>query len=112
MGGVQVARGYEGRVDLMVGRFVGVIGCWGWWVRRVYWNGDVVRWGCGGVLEFVGRTDFQVKVRGQRVELGARWRRCWLLRWGWLGRWWCCGRVWVGIFWWVFVAGEGGGGGR
>ena len=36
----------------------------------MYRTGDVVRWNSSGALEYVGRSDFQVKVRGFRIELG------------------------------------------
>ena len=69
MGGVGVGRGYLNRPELTAERFIPnpysrSAG------ERMYCSGDVCRWRTDGHLEFFERVDSQVKIRGQRVELG------------------------------------------
>ncbi|MFI6006653.1 amino acid adenylation domain-containing protein, partial [Streptomyces sp. NPDC051366] len=68
VGGVGVGRGYLNRPELTAEKFVEVE--IGGKVRRVYRTGDLVRWLPSGNLEFLGRIDTQVQVRGFRVEPG------------------------------------------
>ena len=69
IGGDGLARGYRGQAELTETAFVELdlplVG-----KRRLYRTGDLARWNREGRLECLGRVDFQVKIRGVRMELG------------------------------------------
>jgi len=67
IGGIGVARGYLNRVELTADRFIDnpFTG-----VGKIYKTGDLARWCEDGNIEYLGRIDNQVKIRGIRIELG------------------------------------------
>ncbi len=67
IGGVQVARGYLNRPDLTAVQFVPNPFAAG---ETIYRSGDMARFRHDGAIEFLGRRDRQVKIRGVRIELG------------------------------------------
>ena len=85
VGGAGVTRGYLNRPDLTEQRFlpnpfisreseggewVAGVSTKTWESNRIYRTGDLVRWTVAGELEYMGRNDGQVKVRGFRIEIG------------------------------------------
>lgn len=66
IGGHQVGLGYWQRPALNESRFISTALS----ATRLYKTGDLVRWREDGLLEYVGRNDFQIKLGGLRIELG------------------------------------------
>ncbi len=67
IGGVGLSRGYIGQPELTKERFLPDPYMPG---ERIYKTGDLVRWFAQGDIEYLGRLDHQLKIRGFRVELG------------------------------------------
>jgi len=67
IGGEGVARGYWNRPDLTAERFIVIPSIS---AQRIYRTGDLARYLPEGNIEFLGRADFQIKLRGHRIEPG------------------------------------------
>ena len=67
IGGIQVGRGYHNRAELDADRFVADPFNKAY---KLYKTGDLARFLPDGNVEYMGRLDFQIKIRGQRLELG------------------------------------------
>lgn len=67
IGGIQVARGYLNQPELTAKSFISNPFKSG---ERLYKSGDLVRMGLNGNIDFIGRIDDQIKIRGYRVEIG------------------------------------------
>ncbi|MDG5498192.1 non-ribosomal peptide synthase/polyketide synthase [Marinobacter sp. BGYM27] len=67
IGGAGLAQGYHGRPDLTAASFIPSPFTAG---ERLYRSGDLARWCKDGSLEYLGRLDHQIKLRGLRIELG------------------------------------------
>uniref|UniRef100_UPI003F495FFE amino acid adenylation domain-containing protein n=1 Tax=Streptomyces chartreusis TaxID=1969 RepID=UPI003F495FFE len=68
LAGTQLARGYLNQPTLTAERFTA--NPYGPPGTRIYRTGDLAHWNTDGTLTYLGRTDHQIKLRGQRIELG------------------------------------------
>ncbi len=66
--GVQVAKGYKNNPDITAKSFIET-DLYGE-MQSLYRTGDLARWNQQGQIEYLGRLDFQVKIRGLRIEIG------------------------------------------
>jgi amino acid adenylation domain-containing protein len=69
IGGAGVGRGYHNRPELTAEKFI-TASLPGMPEARLYRTGDLARWREDGALEFLGRWDDQIKLRGMRIDLG------------------------------------------
>jgi acyl-coenzyme A synthetase/AMP-(fatty) acid ligase/acyl carrier protein len=69
IGGIGISRGYAKRPSITAEKFIPDLFS-GRQGGRLYRTGDMVRFLSDGNIEFLGRSDFQVKIRGHRIELG------------------------------------------